>query len=46
MDGGLTGAGPQFETLDWSLLMKDGHEVVLLDNSAAGPYPQAAATAA
>ncbi|RPA89645.1 DUF1783-domain-containing protein [Choiromyces venosus 120613-1] len=32
-----------FETLDWSLLMDDGHKVLLLDNSAADPFPQATA---
>ncbi|PUU72855.1 cytochrome oxidase complex assembly protein 1-domain-containing protein [Tuber borchii] len=35
-----------FETLDWSLVMRDGHKIVLLDNSAADPYPQAAVTPA
>ena len=39
-------AGLQFETLDWSLVMRDGRKLVLLDNSVADPYPQAAATPA
>ncbi|CUS07001.1 unnamed protein product [Tuber aestivum] len=34
-----------FETLDWSLVMRDGRRIGLLDNSAVGPYPQAATTA-
>ncbi|KAG0643046.1 cytochrome oxidase complex assembly protein 1-domain-containing protein [Tuber brumale] len=37
--------GP-FETLDWSLVLRDGDKIVLLDNSTADPYPQAASTAA
>jgi len=35
-----------YETLDWSLVLRDGHKIVLLDDSTVDPYPQAAATAA
>ncbi|PWW78747.1 DUF1783-domain-containing protein, partial [Tuber magnatum] len=35
-----------FETLDWSLAMRDGRKIVLLDKSVPDPYPRAAAAAA